>query len=112
VTGKNGRILFDRPKPAAGCSAKEEEGGGGEEEEEEEEEEEVVVVVVVVVVVNNLESSHSSFCCFDLPVFLIRLPATWCSNLEDRCINLRCSDNLKMCLFSNLHYMYLITENE
>jgi hypothetical protein len=28
VTGKNGRILFDRPKPTAGCSA------NGEEEEE------------------------------------------------------------------------------
>jgi hypothetical protein len=34
--GKNGRILFDRPKPTAGCSAS---GRGGEEEEEEEEEE-------------------------------------------------------------------------
>jgi hypothetical protein len=27
VTGKNGGILFDRPKPTAGCSA----DGGGEE---------------------------------------------------------------------------------
>jgi len=36
---KNGRTLFDRPKPTVGCSAKEEEE---EEEEEEKEEEEVL----------------------------------------------------------------------
>jgi hypothetical protein len=35
---KNGRILFDRPKPTVGCSA------NGEEEEEEEEEENITHV--------------------------------------------------------------------
>jgi len=34
VTGKNGRTLFDRPKPRVGCSANGGGGGGGEEEEE------------------------------------------------------------------------------
>jgi hypothetical protein len=38
--GKNGRMLLDRPKPTAGCSAN---GGGGGGEEEEKEEEEVNV---------------------------------------------------------------------
>jgi hypothetical protein len=40
VTGKNGGILLDRPKPTTGCSANGEEEAEEEEAEEEEKEEE------------------------------------------------------------------------
>jgi hypothetical protein len=40
--GKNGRILFDRPKPTAGCSA-----SGRRRREEEEEEEELLFYITV-----------------------------------------------------------------
>jgi hypothetical protein len=44
---KNGRILFDRPKPTVGCSAsgrRKRRRGRREEEEEEEEEEEKIIL--------------------------------------------------------------------
>ena len=41
--GKNGRALFDRPKPTVGCSANGRRRRRRKEEEEEEEEEELVL---------------------------------------------------------------------
>jgi hypothetical protein len=46
--GKNGRILFDRPKPTLGCSARGGGGGGGRG---------IIIIIIIIIPVNKAVST-------------------------------------------------------